>query len=75
MKEADGNFTICARTSYQPDFHGESVTVNFMLYQKNLKYQTNHTMEAGEPISIPDFSSSSACAMVPGLEVRWTTSV
>ena len=63
------HFTTCAKTSYIAEHHGERTSVNFMVYQKNLKYQTDNEMEAGEPIVLPNFSDSSGCANVTDLDV------
>ena len=55
------HFRACCKTSYVEGHVGEKCSINYMVYQKNLKYQTEGKMEAGEPLVVPDFASSSGC--------------
>jgi len=58
------HFTACCKTSYSSDHHGEKCNVNYLVYQKNLEYQTGGEMVAGEPVVLPDFATSSGCANI-----------
>ena len=47
----------------------DKCNINYIVYQKNLKYQTEGKMEAGEPAVVPDFASSSGCVNASDLTV------
>ena len=65
------HFTACCKTSYSSDHHGEKCNVNYLVYQKNLEYQTGGEMVAGEPVVLPDFATSSGCANISDFDVSF----
>ena len=61
-------FKACCRTTYSPDHHGEKCSVNYLIYQKNLKHRTAGYMTAGEAVDMPA-DSTSGCALATELDV------
>ena len=61
--------SLPCRTSYVEEHANDKCSINYIVYQNNLKYQTEGKMEAGEPVVVPDFASSSGCVNVTDLLV------
>ena len=63
------HFRACCKTSYVEEHSGDKCSINYIVYQKNLKYQTQGKMVAGEPVVLPKFASASGCQNVTDLFV------
>ena len=63
------HFRACCKTSYVQDHVGDKCSINYIVYQKNLKYQTEGKMVAGDAVVLPDFASASGCGNVTDLVV------
>ena len=58
------HFRACCKTTFVEEHAGDKCSINYFVYQKNLKYQTEGKMVAGEPVVLPDFATSSGCGNV-----------
>ena len=63
-------FKACCRTTYSPDHHGQKCSINYLIYQKNLKHRTAGYMSAGKAVDLPA-NTTSGCAAATELDVSF----